>query len=148
MQKLDISKLEKGQGFLSLGYIPADIVSFLCTKNPTLSPLLTHSKEIIFWKDRLNHTAQHKNDFMSDNEYLNCLESIPSIIQEPDYLSIHPKDNSISFIKDYSAHVSVAIRLSASGKLSYRTMYPLTDAQLDNYIKKGHAWKWKKAQTE
>ena len=25
---------------------------------------------------------------------------------------------------------------------SYRTMYPITDAQLNNYINKGTSWKW------
>lgn len=67
---------------------------------------------------------------------------IPAIISSPDYLSIHKKDNSISFIKDFSSHVSVAIRISSSGSLSYRTMYPITDAQLNNYINKGTSWKW------
>ena len=72
------------------------------------------------------------------------MESIPNIIEEPDYIGIHPKDNSISFIKDYSSHVIVAVRVSSSGILSYRTMYPLMDAQLTNYIEKGYVWIWKK----
>ena len=40
------------------------------------------------------------------------LNADTEIIHNPDYLSIHPKDNSISFIKDFSAHVSVAVRVS------------------------------------
>ena len=43
------------------------------------------------------HTELHKDDFISDNEFYNCLEQIPSVIEKPDYLSIHPKDSSISF---------------------------------------------------
>ena len=66
-------------------------------------------------------------------------EDIPDIIHAPDYISIHPKKNSISFIKDYSQHVSVAVRISLDGKLSYRTMYPITDAQLQNYLNIGRA---------
>ena len=84
--------------------------------------------------------------FFSDNEFYNCLERIPFIISNPDYISVHKKDNSISFIKDFSAHVSVAIRISSSGSLSYRTMYPITDAQLNNYISKGSSWKWSEPQ--
>lgn len=84
----------------------------------------------------------HKKDFISDNEFYSCLEQIPSIIKNPDYLSVHPKDNSISFIKNYSFHVSVAIRVSSAGALSYRTMYPIMNAQLTNYINKGRAWAW------
>ena len=80
---------------------------------------------------KTRHTELHKDDFFSDNEFYNCLERIPFIISNPDYISVHKKDNSISFIKDFSAHVSVAIRISSSGSLSYRTMYPITDAQLN-----------------
>ena len=100
----------------------------------------------MFWKDRLRHTELDKDDFFSDNEFYNCLERIPFIISNPDYISVHKKDNSISFIKDFSAHVSVAIRISSSGSLSYRTMYPITDAQLNNYISKGSSWKWSEPQ--
>ncbi len=143
MTKLDITAFEKGENCISLGYLPNDIVTFLSEKAPYLAPILSISEEILFWKDRLEHTELHRDDFMSDAAFLNCLKSIPDIIQKPDYLSVHPKDNSISFIKDFSEHISVAIRVSASGKLSYRTMYPITDAQLDNYLKKNRAWKWK-----
>lgn len=77
-----------------------------------------------------------------ENCIYNCLEQIPSIIANPDYLSVHPKDSSISFIKNFSSHVSVAIRISATGTLSFRIIYPLMDAQLSNYIDNGRAWAW------
>lgn len=142
---LDLSVFNT-QKCVSIGKINSDIVAFLTQKVPSLSGILNSNTDILFWKDRIKHTEQHKDDFISDNEFYNCLEMIPSIIQNPDYLSYHPKDNSISFIKDYSSHVSVAIRISSAGGLSYRTMYPLMDAQLSNYIAKGTAWKWTKMQ--
>lgn len=70
-----------------------------------------------------------------------CLREIPQIIQNPDYISIHPADESVSFIKDYSKHTSVAIKISTDGKMVYRTMYPLTESQLQNYIGNNRAWK-------
>lgn len=73
----------------------------------------------------------------------NCFADIPKIIAEPDYISVHPKDKSISFIKNYSGHVSVAVRIAPNGNMAYRTMYPITDAQLSHYIAKGFAWKYK-----
>ena len=73
-----------------------------------------------------------------------CLESIPEILQTPDYISVRTKDNSISFIKDFDQHISVAIRITVDGKLSYRTMYPLMDAQLTNYLDKNMAWQFTK----
>ena len=142
-EKIDINEFSN-KNFISLGKLSPGVVDFLLEKSPNLSGILSCEKEILFWKDRLKHTELHKNDFFSDNEFYLCLEEIPSIIHNPDYLSIHPKDNSISFIKDYSGHVSVAVRVSATGQLSYRTMYPITDAQLTNYISNNRAWPWKK----
>lgn len=142
INSLDISVFENGKNYVSLGRIRPEIVSFLIKKAPYLSGQLNSDTDILFWKDRIKHTELHKDDFFSDNEFYNCLEMIPTIISNPDYLSIHKKDNSISFIKDFSSHVSVAIRISSSGSLSYRTMYPITDAQLSNYIDKGSSWKW------
>lgn len=146
INSLDISAFENGKNFISLGKIRPEIVSFLIEKEPSLSGQLNSETEILFWKDRLRHTELHKDDFFSDNEFYNCLERIPFIISNPDYISVHKKDHSISFIKDFSAHVSVAIRISSSGSLSYRTMYPITDAQLNNYISKGSSWKWSEPQ--
>ena len=146
INSLDISAFENGKKFISLGKRRPEIVSFLIEKEPSLSGQLNSETEILFWKDRLRHTELHKDDFFSDNEFYNCLERIPFIISNPDYISVHKKDNSISFIKDFSAHVSVAIRISSSGSLSYRTMYPITDAQLNNYISKGSSWKWNEPQ--
>lgn len=139
---LDVSVFEKGKNCISLGKLSPDMITFLIEKVPRLSGVLNPDADILFWKDRVKHTELHKDDFISDNEFYSCLEQIPSIIENPDYLSIHPKDNSISFIKYFSGHISVAIRVSASGTLSYRTMYPITDAQLTNYIDKGRAWAW------
>lgn len=144
---LDISAFEKGANFITLGKIPPEIVTFLIEKAPQLSAILNPDADILFWKDRVKHTELHKSDFISDKEFYNCLEAIPSIIAEPDYLSVHPKDNSISFIKNFSSHVSVAIRISSTGTLSYRTMYPIMDAQLTDYIDQGRAWPWNKAKT-
>lgn len=76
------------------------------------------------------------------DEFYRCLEDIPNILKYPDYVSIHPNDQSISFIKDYSGHTTVAIKIASDGIMSYRTMYPLTDEQLNNYINNGRAWKY------
>ncbi len=129
INSLDISAFENGRNFISLGKIRPEIVSFLIEKEPSLAGQLNSETEILFWKDRLRHTELHKDDFFSEtvlmdtpsfyNEFYNCLERIPFIISNPDYISVHKKDNSISFIKDFSAHVSVAIRISSSGSLSY-----------------------------
>ena len=83
------------------------------------------NKEILFWVSRVKHSERHINDFATSGEFYQCMKDIPSIIQNPDYISIHPKDQSISFVKDYTAHTSVAIKIASDGVMSYRKIYPI-----------------------
>jgi len=110
-------------------------------KCPEFSDILSGDEEILFWKDRIKHTELHRKDFVSNEEYELCFEQIPAIIRNPEYISIHPNKDSISFICRFTDNISVAVRLSSSGGLSYRTMYPLRESQLNSYIKQGRAWK-------
>ncbi len=127
---------------VSIGRLSPEMVDFIVSRKPEYENRLSSNKDILFWADRISHTELHKNDFMSDIEFETCFADIPDIVSDPDYISVHPKDNSISFIKDYSGHVSVAIRVSITGNMAYRTMYPITDAQLTHYIDSGFAWKY------
>ena len=140
MKKLDASLFSDNIHCISLGKLTREVVDFVVEKHPDYKEILSTEQDVLFWEDRVAHTEKHRNDFLSDIQYLTCFEEIPQTLEKPDYISIHPKDNSISFIKDFRQHVAVAIRISVTGKLSYRTMYPLMDAQLENYIKKNRAW--------
>ena len=125
---------------VSIGTIPKEIADFIEAKKPGLH--IDTSAEIIFWENRILHTEAHKNDFMSDIMYENCFRSIPSFIKEPDIISIKKDNSSISFIKKLSQNVSVVVRINSNGKYSYRTMYPLISAQLDDYFREGLAWEY------
>ena len=127
--------------YVSVGHIPQYIVNSILEKFPEFEAQLSSDTDILFWKDRIKNTERHKKDFASEKEYELCFEQIPDIIQHPDFISIHPNKDSISFICRFTDHVSVAVRLSTDGKLAYRTMYPLRESQLLNYIKQGRAWK-------
>lgn len=126
---------------MSIGTIHADIVRSIIEKYPEFSGILSSDTDILFWKDRIKHTERHRKDFSSDEEYELCFEQIPDIISNPEFISIHPNKDSISFICCFSEHISVAVRISTNGRLAYRTMYPLRESQLNNYIKQGRAWK-------
>ena len=141
-KRLDIHLFSNDVKFQILGQLKSEIVEFILDKKPEFEGRIDNTTDILFWKERVKHTERHKKDFQSEEEFYKCLEEIPLIIESPDYISIHPKDESVSFIKDYSRHISVAIRVSLDGKLSYRTMYPLRKSQLENYIKSGRAWKY------
>lgn len=139
---LKLSDFDEENKFVSLGKLSQDMIDFIVKKRPEYKNILSCDKDILFWKDRIAHTELHRDDFLSDMEYEKCFSEIPSIISEPNYISIHPKNGSISFIKEYSGHISVAVRISPDGKMAYRTMYPVMDAQLTHYIDEGHAWKY------
>jgi hypothetical protein len=145
--KLSIDLFSDSKKFVSLGRLEQEMIDFIISHKPELKERLSSQTDILFWMDRIKHTERHRDDFFSDNEYEICFESIPDIIHHPDYISVHPKDNSISFIKDFSGHVSVAVRIASDGKMSYRTMYPITDAQLTHYIRKNLAWQYKNIDT-
>ena len=118
-----------------------NIIDSIIEKYPEFTDILSADTEILFWKDRVKHTERHRKDFVSNEEYELCFEQIPVIIQNPEFISIHPNKDSISFICRFTDHISVAVRLSTDGRLAYRTMYPLRESQLYNYIKQGRAWK-------
>jgi hypothetical protein len=143
--KLDITIFNNEEVlYASLGQFKKEMVDFIISKKPEFNGRLQPDKDILFWKARVKHTNNHKKDFVSEEEFNKCVEDIPYIIQNPDYISIHPTDESVSFIKQYSEKVSVAIKISADGKLVYRTMYPLDEIQLKDYMDKGRAWKYHK----
>ncbi len=125
---------------ISIGIIRSEFVDFFNTHG--LNGILKHDTPITFWKDRVEHTDKHKDEFSSDIMYQICFEEIPQIIYHPDYIGIHQKEKSISFIRNYTSnHVNVAIRVTVNGNLAYRTMYPLIDATLTHYMDTFHAWK-------
>lgn len=140
--KLDVNLFSDDIKFQSIGRFTEEMAQFILSKKPDFEGRISTDKDILFWSARVKHTERHRKDFSNDSEFEQCIEDIPEIIQHPDYISIHPTDESVSFIKKYSKHVNVAIKISTDGKMVYRTMYPLREAQLNEYIKSGRAWKY------
>ena len=136
VKKLDKELFDSNTKFVSIGTLNEDKIAFISDIDSDIAKKLRPSSDILFWENRIKHTERHKDDFLSDTLFDTCFEDIPSIIESPDYIGVHPKDNSLLFIKDYSQHISVAVRVATDGKMGYRTMFPLMEAQLDNYIKK------------
>ena len=127
---------------ISIGTIPKEIAEFITTKKPGLN--IDTTSEISFWDNRITHTENHKDDFMSDIMYDDCFRSIPDFIKNPDVISIKKDNSSISFIKRLTQDISVVVRITNKGTYSYRTMYPLMSAQLDKYLADGTAWEYPK----
>lgn len=139
--EFDITKFSDEIKHQTIGKLSPDIVEFILTKKPDFEGRISSDKDILFWAARVKHIEKHRNDFNSTNNFDDCCRKIPAIIEEPDYISMHPKDGSVSFIKKFDQNVSVAIKISTGGDMVFRTMYPLRDSQLNNYIANGRCWK-------
>ena len=73
-------------------------------------------------------------------EYEKYLPDIKMIIEEPDYVGISPKDNSILFVKLYEIHgeyIRVAARINPKGLYFARTLHLLSTCNAERYIEKG-----------
>ena len=139
--QLSVEKILK-EKCVSIGTIPKEIADFIESKKPELH--IDTTLQIAFWDNRIAHTEDHKDDFMSDIMYEECFKTIPDFIRKPDVISIKKDNSSISFIKRMSQDISVVVRITNKGTYSYRTMYPLMSAQLDKYLKDGTAWEYPK----
>ena len=130
---------------ISIGTIPEEVATFIESKKPELH--INRLSDIAFWDNRIAHTEDHKDDFMSDIMYEDCFKTIPDFIKNPDYISVKKDNSSISFIKRLSQDISVVVRINNKGSYSFRTMYPLMSAQLDKYLEDGTAWEYPKSST-
>ena len=141
--EFDITKFSDKVKNQPIGKLNSDMVNFILSKKPEFKGRISTEKDILFWAARVKHIEKHRKDFNDTNNFDECCRKIPSIIANPDYISIHPNDESVSFIKKMDQNISVAIKISTEGDMVFRTMYPLRDSQLNNYIKNGRCWKIK-----
>jgi len=100
--------------------------------------------DIVLWADRLKYTEKHKSDFKSEEEYHKHIEEIPNIIGNPDYIGLHPSNNSIQYVKKINENMLIGIRLKPTGDLNFRSTYPISQEKLDSYLKAGTLVEYKK----
>lgn len=141
-KKLNIDDFSDKCRFAKIGKLKNEVIGFL--KENSNSPLLDklHECDILLWHNRIEYTEKHKGNFKTAEEYYMCIEDIPDIIENPDYIGLPPHDESIQYIKVYNNIIIVAVRISTTGSISYRTLYPITESQLKDYLRKNRAWKF------
>ena len=92
-------------------------------------------REILLGESNIAHMmSRHPEDYLRYHEY------IPRILEQPDYLALNAKDNSIEYVKEFmvdGAFVKVAVRVSAKGQLFARSIYRLNANRVRNFIEKG-----------
>ncbi len=128
--------------FKNIGKLDEKKLKFISEKRPDFANEIKDT-DIIMWDDRIDHIEKHRMNFKNIYDFDDYVDMIPDIVENPDYIGIKDKNKSIQFIKQYNDNILIAVRLTTKGKLSFRTMYPITDGQLDDYIEKNTAWEYK-----
>lgn len=131
--ELDLDFYKSGKNRIKIGELTQDIIDLLNIERKPCN--------IVMWAERLKYTEKHKINFKTEEEYYEAIRNIPNIIKNPDYVGLHPTDNSIQYIKQINKLMLVGIRIRPEGEISYRTAYPITESQLKDYIKKGRVKK-------
>ncbi len=80
---------------------------------------------------------KHKREFLDFEKSFN---EINLVINEPNYVGLHPDGQSIQFIKVTNENVLLAVKLDKY--LDVRTMYVITDNKLQNYLNSGRIKKF------
>ncbi len=123
---LNLEKLNMGFKYVTIGKLSQNVIDLLG---------LSHSEcDIIMWEDKYKYIYKHIEDFKTEENFYNCISKIPETIADPDYIGVHPTKNSIEYIKRIDELFIVAIRVK-NGKLALKTAFPLTEKQLQDYIK-------------
>lgn len=126
---LDINTLKNGFKTIKIGVLTKEII--------TLLKLNRDECDIILWEDRFQYIEKHKADFKTEDDYYKHIAQIPDVIENPDYVGIHPGKNSIEYIKKIDELMIVAVRIKQTGSLAFRSAYPLTEKQLQDYLSSG-----------
>lgn len=101
---------------------------------------LTHLKgtPIFIGPQNISHMqSEHLEAYVKYGEYLT------KIIDTPKYVSLHPSDGSIQYIKEFyegesQDRVLVAVRTSRNGKLFARTLFVMSETKWAHYTEKGY----------
>ena len=95
---------------------------------------------IFMGKSNIEHMIQsHPSDYEAYSQ------SIPDIIETPDYIGVNPKDKSIEYVKVFiiqNESVKVAVRVSHGGLYYARTIYARDITKMERFISKGYLIKY------
>lgn len=131
MKKFDINKLSKGKSRnIKIGELSKEVIELL---DLDLKP-----QNINIWSIRIEeHCEKHKDEYSSPSAYNQAVNSIPLIIEKPDYVGLH-KNGNLQYVKRLDDVSLVGIQiLKGSGDLLFRTIFPISEIKLENALKSG-----------
>ncbi len=96
---------------------------------------INENTPILLGKGNIDHIKQkHPQDYEKYFKYISV------IVNNPDYVGINKKNNSIEYVKEFkvnNAYVKVAVRVSTKGTFFARSLYTLNNNRVKNFIEKG-----------
>lgn len=92
--------------------------------------------EIYIGQTNIAHMEDtHPQDYHRYHPYIGL------ILRSPDFVGRDPRDHSIEYVRKFdiyeSEYVKIAVRPNSAGKYFARTLYTLTNDQVNSYIQKG-----------
>lgn len=85
--------------------------------------------------DILFYTGAKKHIEKKHIKCLKYLDRIPYIIDNPDYIGVHPDEaNSVELVKEFDGNVLLAIKLSEEGYLFVSNLYDISSGKLSNRL--------------
>lgn len=89
-------------------------------------PPIYKEKSIVLYEDRYQHFEKHKYEFSSIEAYKKSILNINEIINNPDFISLNDKNNSLEFVKKLDDNTLIAVRISSSKEFKIKTLYPIS----------------------
>ena len=127
VERFDIDNICKGA--YKVGKLNSEIIELLGLKIP--------ESDILIGADKIVYTQKHKHKFEDSAQYKKCIEATPDIINNPDYVGVHPNGQSIEYIKTIDKTMLLAVRINSKGSLWVKTVFPITEQKLELYINSG-----------
>lgn len=118
-------------------------VGTLNSKVISLLGLHSNEMKIVIGKDKLKYIEKHKHKFKNNDEYIRHIESLPDIIENPDFVGLHPSGDSIEYIKQIDEILLIAVRIRNQGKLWIKSVFPITKDKLETYKRAGSLREYK-----
>lgn len=94
---------------------------------------ITPGTEIYFGETNREHMQRNHPE-----DYKQYGHRLKEILEQPDYVSLHPGNGSIQYIKELDDRVMVAVRISENGLLFARTLFVMSESKWNSYTRKGY----------
>lgn len=94
------------------------------------------NKNIVFYSDRNDHCKEHILQYESEDDYYYAMKNLEKAIHKPSYVYYDVDKKGLEFYKKFKNNILVAVRISPGTELKVKSVYPVSDAKIENRKKK------------